>query len=144
MDHPANTQDTTVDSRTYEGLAAFRYALRQFLAFSGAAASAAGVTSHQYQVLLIIRAHPGGAIIIRDLAEQMLVQHHSAVQMVDRLVSARLVERRESASDRRSVLVALTAKGAKLLERLASEHFAELRRQEPLLAESLKRLRDVR
>jgi DNA-binding MarR family transcriptional regulator len=119
-------QGTTLDSGVYEGLAAFRYALRRFLAFSEAATKAAGVTSQQYQALLVIRAHPG------------------AVQMIDRLARAQLVERRDSPSDRRSVLVALTARGAKLLQHLASEHLAELRRQEPLLVESLERLRRVR
>ena len=138
------THDGDPDSSVYEGLAAFRYALRRFLAFSEAATEAAGVTSHQYQALLVIRVHPDEAIMIRALAEQMLVQHHSAVQMIDRLVRAQLVERRESPSDRRSVLVVLTARGTKLLARLASEHFAELRRQEPLIVESLKRLRHVR
>ena len=137
-------QGTILDSGVYEGLAAFRYALRRFLAFSEAATKAAGVTSQQYQALLVIRAHPGEAIMMRTVAEQMLVQHHSAVQMIDRLARAQLVERRDSPSDRRSVLVALTARGAKLLQHLASEHLAELRRQEPLLVESLERLRRVR
>jgi DNA-binding MarR family transcriptional regulator len=65
------------------------------------------------------------------------------VQMIDRLVSAGLVERRHSAIDRRSVLVSMTTKGAALLKRLASQHVEELLQQEPLLAESLKRLRQI-
>ena len=43
---------TTVDPSVYEGLAAFRLALRRFLAFSEAATGAAGVTAQQYQALL--------------------------------------------------------------------------------------------
>ena len=90
----ANSETSSLDASIFEGLARFRYALRQFLAFSEAAAQAAGVTSQQYQALLVIKAHPGDGIMIRDLADQMLLQHHGAVQLIDRLVSAGLVERK--------------------------------------------------
>ena len=132
-----------VDPSIYEGLAAFRLALRRFLAFSEAATGAAGVTPQQYQALLVVRTFPTGAIMIRELADQMLLQHNGAVQMVDRLVAVGLVQRSQSLTDGRSVLVSLTAKGAALLEHLASEHAKELLKQEPLLAESLKRLRQI-
>ncbi|MGD0636201.1 MAG: MarR family transcriptional regulator [Beijerinckiaceae bacterium] len=132
-----------LDPSMYEGLAAFRLALRRFLAFSEAATGAEGVTAQQYQALLVIRTHPAGAIMIKEFSDQMLLQPHGAVQMIDRLVSAGLVERIHSPTDRRSVLVAMTAKGATLLERLASQHVAELLKHEPLLAESLKRLRQM-
>jgi DNA-binding MarR family transcriptional regulator len=125
----------------YEGLAQFRYALRQFLAFSEAETREAGVTPRQYQALLVMKTHTQGAIMVRELADQMLLQHHGAVQLIDRLVRAELVERRQSPTDRRSVLVIMTRKGAKLLERLASNHIKELLKHEPLLAESLRRLR---
>lgn len=136
-------QAVTRDPGLYEGLAAFRYALRQFLAFSEAVTHAEGVTPQQYQVLLVVKTHPDGAIMIRDIADQMLLQHHGAVQLVDRLAEAELVERRHSSTDRRSVLVAMTAKGTRLLEHLTSSHVKELLKQEPLLAESLKRLRHL-
>jgi DNA-binding MarR family transcriptional regulator len=132
-----------LDTSLYEGLAGFRYALRKFLAFSEAVTRAAGVTSQQYQALLVIKAHSEAAIMIKDLADQMLLQHHGAVQLIDRLVNAELVERMHSPTDGRSVLISLTAKGEKLLEHLASNHVKELLAQEPLLAESLKRLRRV-
>lgn len=81
--------------------------------------------------------------MIKDLADQMLLQLHGAAQLVDRLVKAELVERRHSPTDGRSVLVAITAKGEKLLEQLASSHLRELLKQEPLLAELLKQLRRI-
>ena len=130
-----------LDREHYERLAAFRYALRQFLAFSEAATQAVGVTPQQYQALLVIKTHSGKGIMIRLLAEQMLLQHNGAVQLIDRLVSADLIERRPDPSDGRRVLVVLTAKGSKLLEQLASNHIGELLKQEQLLAESLRRLR---
>lgn len=127
----------------YEGLAAFRRALRRFLAFSDAASAAAGVTAQQYQALLVIRAHIEGPIMIRDFAEQMLLQPHGAVQMVDRLCAGGWVERSHSPTDGRSVLVSLTGKGTAILRKLAADHVRELLAQEPLLAESLERLRQI-
>jgi DNA-binding MarR family transcriptional regulator len=113
------------------------------LAFSEAVTSAAGVTSQQYQALLVIKIGSGGATMIKDLADQMLLKHHGAVQLIDRLVRAGLAERRHSPTDGRSVLVAMTAKGERLLEQLASAHIKELLRYEPLLAESLSQLRSM-
>ncbi|MGD0186282.1 MAG: MarR family transcriptional regulator [Roseiarcus sp.] len=137
------SETTPIDPSVYEGLAAFRLALRRFLAFSEAATGAAGVTTQQYQALLVVKTHPAGALMIREFADQMLLQHHGAVQMIDRLVAGGLVQRSHSPTDGRSVLVSLTVKGAALLERLASQHVKELLKQEPLLAESLKRLRQI-
>jgi DNA-binding MarR family transcriptional regulator len=134
-------QGPAVDLAVYEGLAGFRSALRRFLSFSEARSVAAGVTPQQYQAMLVIRTHPDQEIMIRALAEQMLLLPNSAVQLVDRLSASELVERRQSPTDRRSVLVSLTAKGSQLLERLAAEHRDELLRHEPLLADSLARLR---
>lgn len=132
-----------IDPRVYAGLAGFRSALRQFLAFSEAAASEAGVTSQQYQTLLVIKTHAGGRVMIKDIADQMLLQPHGAVQLVDRLAAAELVERQSSRLDRRSVLVALTAKGEQILAQLAGSHLAELLKHESLLADSLRRLREL-
>jgi DNA-binding MarR family transcriptional regulator len=131
------------DPALYEGLARFRFVLRRFLAFSEAATRAAGVTPWQYQAMLAIRTHQDGAIMIRDLADQMVSQHHGTVQLVDRLCKAGLAQRTQSTKDRRSVLVVLTAKGTRLLARLASAHRDELMRHEALLAESLTRLRNI-
>ncbi|PDQ18560.1 MarR family transcriptional regulator [Mesorhizobium sanjuanii] len=117
--------------------------MRRFLSFSEATLTAAGITSQQYQAMLVIRVHPARAIMIRDLAKEMLLQPNGAVQLVDRLAGAGLVERRQSPTDRRSVLVAMTGEGSHLLERLAADHLREMLRQEPLLAESLRRLRNL-
>jgi DNA-binding MarR family transcriptional regulator len=125
----------------YQSLASFRYALRQFLAFSEAETRQAGVTPQQYQALLVIKTWPRAPATIRDLADQLMLQHNAAVQLVNRLAKAGLAERRPSMSDRRSVLLELTAKGEAMLTELASNHVKELLKHEPLLAESLSRLR---
>ena len=131
------------DQVMYDSLARFRFALRQFLAFSEMTTSRAGVTPQQYQALLVIRTQDDGGTTIRDLADQMLLQHHGGVQLVDRLVAMGLVERRRSDTDRRKVIVSMTTKGGALLRRLASAHIDELLKQEPLLAELLRRLRQI-
>ena len=79
---------------------------------------------------------------IKQLAEQLLLKHHSAVQLVDRLSAAGLVKRVASERDARVVLVSLTTKGEAEFEALAELHLAELLRQEPRLSGALQLLRN--
>ncbi len=130
-----------LDQDQYEGLAAFRSVLRRFLAFSEAATGRAGIKPQQYQALLAIKAWPGQAMPIKDLADQLQLRHNGAVQLADRLAKAGFSERRPSPSDGRSVRLHLTPRGEALLADLAGRHFQELLACEPLLAESLGRLR---
>src|SRR5262245_17686735 len=89
----------------YQALADFRYALRQFLAFSGSAAKSVGLTPQQHQAMLsIIGAPEGQAVTIGFLAERLLLKHHSTVELVDRLVEIDLVTRQADGGDRRKVL----------------------------------------
>jgi len=116
----------------FERLAAFRLKLRQFHAFSEQASGLVGITQQQYQALLAMRAHKGpGTLTISDLAAEMLIKHHSAVGMVNRLEQQGLVRREGSNSDRRKVAVHLTEQGARVFAKLASVHWAELRRIAP-------------
>jgi len=128
------------DSSPFRGLSGFRYALRRFLAASEELSRAAGVTAQQYQVLLAIKAAED-RLTIRALADQLLLTHHAAVQMIDRLTKADLARRAPSPSDRRAVLLSLTDKGEALVGDLAARHLAELLRQEPLIRSSLDQLK---
>ncbi len=126
----------------YEALAAFRYALRQFLSFSERAAARAGLRAQQHQALLAIKGFPGGGRIgLGELAERLQLRHHSAVGLVDRLVRARLVVRHRNEVDRRQVRLALTARGERLLAQLSTAHREQLRRLGPQLSELLRSLR---
>ena len=136
-----SAHSTKLDDSAYEGLAGFRKAMRRFLAFSETKLKTAGITSQQYQAMLVIHVHPGRIIMIGDLAREMLLLPNGSVQLADRLVDAGLVERRQAPTDRRSVLIALTVNGTGLLETLAADHLQGMLHQEQLLAESLKRLR---
>ena len=118
-----------LDQREYERLLAFRTGLRRFLSWSGQQAEAAGITPAQHQLLLAVRGHPDPrGPTIGDLAGYLLVRHHSAVELIDRAVSAGLVTRRPDNQDARTVRIALTARGRDRLEKLAASHLEELAR----------------
>ncbi|MCC6191069.1 MAG: MarR family transcriptional regulator [Anaerolineales bacterium] len=128
-----------VTQAEYAALANFRYAIRQFLRFSEEAASQLGLTAQQHQALLAIRGFPQrDALTVGELAERLQVRHHSAVGLVNRLEKQGLVMRRPSPADRRQVYVALSARGADMLEHLTAAHRAEVRRIGPQLRALLK------
>lgn len=125
----------------YQALAEFRYQIRTFLRFSQGAARAAGVETGQYQLMLAIKGMPEGVRTrIRELAERLHIQHHSAVELVNRLEAGGYVRRERSRDDRREVLLALTPKGERVLAELALHHREELRSAAPRLVAALKRL----
>lgn len=125
----------------YRALADFRYALRRFLEFSGSAAKSVGLTPQQHQAMLaIIGAPEAQPVSIGFLAERLLLKHHSAVELVDRLVELDLVERQPDEGDRRKVLLGLTPKARRLLTKLSAAHIEELRRIRPAFAALLERL----
>lgn len=125
----------------YEMLAAFRFALRQFLRFSEEAAHEAGVTPQQHQALLAIKGYPGREeVTLGELAERLQIQHHSAVGLVDRLVAESLVSRKAAELDRRQVYIRLTTGGEKILAKLTEIHRAQLSRIGPKLRTLLNQL----
>jgi DNA-binding MarR family transcriptional regulator len=117
----------------YSGLLAFRDQLRRFLHWSEQQAVEAGITPAQYQLLLAVRGHPGGTPTVGEVADHLLLRHHSVVGLIDRAEAAGLVERRPDPGDHRLVRLRLTATGARVLRRLAGLHLDELRRRPPTL-----------
>jgi DNA-binding MarR family transcriptional regulator len=130
-----------VTKADYETLAAFRYALRQFLHFSEEAAGVVGLTPQQHQALLAIKGYPGrDYVTIGELAERLRIRHHSAVGLVDRLEAQDLVVRQNAEVDRRQVYVTVTARGLNALEQLSAVHRAELQRIAPQIGQLLAQL----
>ena len=129
-----------LDPLEYQQLASFRYSLRSFLRFSEAEAEKLGLTAQHYQALLAVCAAPGG-VTINDLAQQLLIRHNSAVGLVDRLTKQALLAREPAPEDARKVYLRLTAKGDRLLARLAEVHREELRRIGPQLEALLHSIR---
>jgi DNA-binding MarR family transcriptional regulator len=125
----------------YQALAEFRYQIRKFLHFSEHAVQAAGLERGQYQLMLAIKGIPEGVRPrIRDVANRMHIQHHSAVELINRLESGGYVRRERGQDDRREVLLALTVKGERVLGELALHHHDELRSAAPSLVAALRRL----
>jgi DNA-binding MarR family transcriptional regulator len=123
-----------LETRDYAQLAAFRHALRRFLRFSELAAARVGLTSQHYQAMLVLRGCPDDKrVTINDLAQQLLIKHNSAVELVDRLAREGLAVRQPSSADRRKVELRLTARGRQVLAKLAAMHRTELHRVGPLL-----------
>lgn len=127
----------------YEGLAAFRFALRRFLAFSEENARAAGLTPQQHQALLSIKGAGGGELSIGALADHLLLKNHSTVELVGRLVKAGLVIREPSPEDRRRICVRLTPKGETVLRRLSQTNLLELRASARLMGGFLASLDEL-
>jgi DNA-binding MarR family transcriptional regulator len=118
---------TRLSAGDYVALAAFRRALRSFLAFSEDAARAAGLTPQQHQALLAIRGAPRGEdVTVGALAAWLGLRHHSTVELVDRLARHGLVERHPDPANRRRVLLTLTGAAAGVLEGLTEAHLREL------------------
>jgi DNA-binding MarR family transcriptional regulator len=134
----AKVSSRPLTAADYERLAEFRYALRRFLVFSGDAAKGSGLTAQQHQALLAIKGFGHKPMTTGELAERLLIRHHSAVGLVDRLVSKSLVKRLPGSDDRRQVLLALTAKSDALLAKLSEAHRRELKRLTPLLRSLLE------
>ena len=124
----------SLTTRDYARLAAFRHALRKFLRFSEEAAAAVGLTGQHYQAMLVVRGWPeDGRVTINDLAQQLLIRHNSAVELVDRLVEEDLLRREVSTGDRRKVELRLTSRGRDVLAKLAALHRSELQKIGPVL-----------
>lgn len=125
----------------YQALAEFRYQIRRFLHFSERAVNDAGMERGQYQMMLAIKGMPAGVRpLIRALADQMQIRHHSAVEMINRLEAGGFVRRTRAEKDRREVLLVLTPKGEKVLNELALHHREELRSAGPELVAALRRV----
>lgn len=137
-----NDASPPMSGEDYQALAAFRYALRQFLQFSEEAARRAGVTPQQYLAMIAVRGFPrSDRVTVSELAERLKIRHHSAVGLIDRMVAQGLMVRQSGEGDRRQVFVTLTERGADLLEPLAAAHRDQLQRIGGDLRQILDRLR---
>ncbi len=123
----------------YHALANFRYEIRCFLNFSENAARTAGIEPRQHQALLALKGLlPALPATVGALAERLQIRHNSAVELSRRLEAKGLLERARSHSDAREVLLRVTARGERLIERLSFSHRDELRTAGIRLIETLR------
>jgi DNA-binding MarR family transcriptional regulator len=129
----------------YRALAELRYRIRRFVQEGDASARAAGLEPQQYLLLLAAKGLPiGSEASIRTLAERLSLQHHSTVELVDRMEQHGFVRRVRSRKDRRQVLVYLQPRGEELLEKVAEKRIVELRANGRALVEAISAVLESR
>ncbi|HEY6881525.1 MAG TPA: MarR family transcriptional regulator [Polyangiales bacterium] len=128
-----------ISNADYRSLAAFRFEIRKFLAFSEQAARSAGIEPQQHQLLLAVRGLSADARpTIRMAAERLYVKHHTVVALVDKLERRGLLARERAADDRRAVLLRLTPEGDAMLRELSALHREQLRTVGPAMVSALQ------
>lgn len=133
--------ENKIFAQDFQALAEFRYHIRRFVHFSEQQARAIGLEPQQHQVLLIVKGMPQGkSATIGDIAERLQIQHHSAVELVDRLMEHGFVARHRDEADHRRVLVELTSQGEAILQQLSSAMVEELKITGPSLVQTLSLL----
>jgi DNA-binding MarR family transcriptional regulator len=118
----------------YHRLLDLRTGLRRFLRWSERQAQAAGLTPRQHQLLLAVRGHadPRGPTV-GDVADHLLLRHHSAVELIDRAEAAGLVTRRPDADNQSVMRLRLTDQGTRQLDALSELHLEELAHLAPTM-----------
>jgi DNA-binding MarR family transcriptional regulator len=116
-------REPAITDSEYRARAELRYHIRRFLRFSEEAAREAGVEPQQHELLLAIKGAPTGAApTVGELAENLQIRHHSAVELINRCERNGLIRRSPARDDRRRVLVELTPAGKQILRKLSVHH----------------------
>jgi DNA-binding MarR family transcriptional regulator len=113
--------------------AAFRSALRRFLARTDEVAGAAGLTSQRYDLLLAIKTGPGETSTVTELASRLSLRQTAVTELVKRAEETSLLERSSSPVDGRVSMLSLSAEG----ERRLLAAFVGLREERRQLAEAM-------
>ena len=136
-----SADDAELSPAEYAALAEFRYQLARFLRRRKDIARAEGLEPQQYELLLAISGlaadKPG---TIKELAAQLRLEHHSVVELADRLERRGWLARQSSESDRRVVHLQVTRAGRSVLNRVVRFSFSELHIDGPELIRSLRRI----
>jgi DNA-binding MarR family transcriptional regulator len=116
-----------LEQRDFEQLLELRTGLRRFLRWSEQRAQEAGLTPAKHQLLLAIKGHSDSTgPTVGEIADYLVLRHHSVVGLVDRAVADGLVKRSPDPSSKSVVRVTLTPLGAAKLDELAEAHLDEI------------------
>jgi DNA-binding MarR family transcriptional regulator len=136
---------SAVSSAEYQALAEFRHQLTAFLRRRRRAAEAVGLEPQQYELLLAIKGLADEKQpTIKQIAEQLQIKHHSAVELASRLAKRGLVRRDRSPYDRRAVFLSVTNAGEKLVEQIVQYSFQQLEDEAPALLKALGKILKTR
>ena len=118
----------------YRRLLQLRTGLRRFLRWSERRARAAHLTPAQHQLLLAVRGHtdPRGPTL-GEVADYLVLRHHSAVGLVDRAEASGLLTRVADPDNLRVVRLHLTDEGSRQLDVLSEQHLEELAHLAPTM-----------
>jgi DNA-binding MarR family transcriptional regulator len=124
----------SLDQSDFEHLLELRTGLRRFLRWSEQQAEAAGLTPAQHQLLLAVKGHPDPAgPTIGEIADYLVLRHHSAVGLVDRAVRDGLVKRNPDPNSKSVVRVTLRPAGAAKLDALTEASVEEIKHLAPTM-----------
>ena len=124
----------TLDQADFTHLLELRTGLRRFLRWSEEQAKAAGLTPAKHQLLLAVRGHPDPAgPTVGEIADYLVLRHHSAVGLIDRTVKDGLVRRNPDPRSKSVVRITLTPAGMAKLESLSEAHLEELAHLAPTM-----------
>jgi DNA-binding MarR family transcriptional regulator len=82
------------------------------------------LTLSQWRVLVVVSEHDSASM--HEVARSLGVHASTATRICDRLVTDRLLTRREAANDRRYVSLSLTRKGQKVVDRVMAHRRREI------------------
>jgi DNA-binding MarR family transcriptional regulator len=122
--------------------AEFRHHVRRFLKASEVNSRAEGLEPSQFQLLLAIKGMPEEIRPnVTNLSRRLLIETHSVVELVDRLIQKGMVERYRSGGDKRMVFLRLTEKGEGAVDRIAQHNRQDLKQSLSAFMEFLETLR---
>jgi DNA-binding MarR family transcriptional regulator len=125
---------TELSAEDFVILLEFRTRLRRFLLWSERQAKMAGLTPRQHQLLLAIKGHGDErGPTVSELADYLVLRHHSTVELIDRAEQAGLVARCRGDGDGRVVRVRMEPRGERKLVGLTRQHLVELHELAPTL-----------
>lgn len=104
-----------------------------------------GLEAQQYELLLAIKGLPDGKQpTVKEIADQLQIQHHSAVELASRLANRGLLRRDRSPEDRRAVFLTVTKAGEKLVDEIVQYSFQQLEEEAPALVKTLGKILKAR
>jgi DNA-binding MarR family transcriptional regulator len=123
-----------LEQADFTHLLELRTGLRRFLRWSEEQAKAAGLTPAKHQLLLAVRGHPDpSGPTVGEIADYLVLRHHSAVGLIDRAVADGLVRRNADPRSKSVVRITLTPAGMDKLELLSEAHLEELAHLAPTM-----------
>ncbi|HUA05141.1 MAG TPA: MarR family transcriptional regulator [Solirubrobacteraceae bacterium] len=123
-----------LDQADFTHLLELRTGLRRFLRWSEDQAKAAGLTPAKHQLLLAVRGHPDpSGPTVGEIADYLVLRHHSAVGLIDRAVADGLVQRNPDPRSKSVVRITLTPAGMDKLELLSEAHLEEITHLAPTM-----------